>query len=214
MFRDSSGKLTKFDARKKLISEIWRIDTKTYTTKSGKVRKKSIRRKTDKTLNRVTRGKISPQKFNSKDIRKKRKFLRSQKVEMKRVAVIKRKKILIDARYTIEDNLIAKMSDMISDIAKYSRRGNGAIVIIDFSFPEYETGETIYQSIRIVIKGSKKTIPLEVARYIIARLYANQKRMSSLKDSEHGGGIGKRGEYLRSIRASFQWYETKRITEL
>lgn len=204
-FRTPDGRLTKFDGRKKLIAEIWVTST---VTKGRK--KKSISRRTDKVLNKTRKGRPVPEKFSPKLTKKRLLFLQHAKKGPRHAAEVKSKRITIDARHTIEDNLEIKIPEMAQDIQKWSRRGNGGYVTIEFQLRENETNLLKVEVINIVLKGNKNYVIKSVAAAIIARLYANLKRMSNISDSP----LGKRGNYARSIKPRFTWTETKRLQDL
>lgn len=189
-FRDERGRLTKFDGRKKLVAEIWRD------------------RRTDKVLNRTKKGKPIPQKFDARVMRKRQLFLKTSRQGPRKSAVIKEKRILIDARLSIEDNIDAKMGDMLTDVVTYSRRGNGAIITVDFEIPT--DGGDVHESINFGTKGARGMVVHDLAAIIISRMYRHARRMSNLKISP----LGKRGKYVRSISPRFTWTETKRLKDL
>lgn len=197
-FRDSKGKLTKFNHRKKLIAEIWRTD------KAGK---KSITKKTNRVLNQVKGGRPIPQKFKARTVKRKKLFLKNAKQGPRHSAVEKKISTKFDARLSIEDNIENKCDPMLSDIAKFTKRKNAALITTEFNFYSPEIGETKYEVVRLIIKGSKQTSIKEIAASIIARLYRNKLRMSNIKISP----MGKRAQYVRSIPISFRWVESKRL---
>lgn len=199
-FRDSKGRLTKFDARKKLVAEIWRVD------RAGK---KTIARKTDKVLNKTKSGRPVPQKFSASKTKKQILFLKNEKQGPRLSAVVKNKRITIDARFTIEDNIEARIPEMIDDIVKFSKRGNGGYMTAEFMVQD-EDGEEIFEVVNLVLKGSRAYIIFSIAQAIIARLYKNKNRMSNIKKSP----LKKRARYLRSLSIRFQWTETKQLKEV
>ncbi len=205
-FRDARGRLTKFDGRKKLTAEIWRVST----GKNSKGKKVTIARRTNKVLNKTKSGKPILQKFTAKKTKKQLLFLQNARQGPRHSSEVKNKRVTFDARHTIEDNVEAKLPEMVNDIVKYSRRGNGGYVTIEFTVMDPETNEEKFEVINLVLKGTRGYIIYTIAAAIIARLYANLKRMSSIKDSP----IGKRGTYVRSISPRFTWMETKRLQNL
>lgn len=202
-FRTPNGKLAKFDGRKKLIAEIWI----TSTVKKGK-KTKTISRRTDKVLNKTRKGQPIPEKFNSKTTKKRLLFLKNEKSGPRISAEVFFQTITIDARHTIEDNIEMKLPKMINDILTYSRRGNGAVVTIEFQLSTDDGNR--FEVIRLVLKGNKGYIIKTIAAAIIARLYSNARRMSNISDSP----IKKRGKYVRSIKPRFSWTETKRLQDV
>lgn len=197
-FRDLSGKLTKFNHRKKLIAEIWRTD------KAGK---KSVTKKTNRVLNQVKGDRPIPQKFAARTIKRKKLFLKNIKKGPRQSAIEKKISTKFDARLSLEDNTENKCGEMLSDIVKFTKRKNAAIITIEFNFESPQILEIKYEVIRLIIKGSKQTSIKEIAASIIARLYRNKLRMSNIKISP----MGKRAEYVRSIPISFRWVESKRL---
>lgn len=191
-FRLPSGKLTKFDGRKKLVAEIWLGN-----------------KKTNRVLNPTKKGKPIPQKFDARVTKKRQMFLRNAKSGPRISAEIKEIKITLDARFTIEDNIEAKCPEMINDIVTYSRRGNGGYVTVELTL-KTEFGEVFYETITAVIRGGRALIILELARMIIARFYRHEMRMSNMKISP----LGNRGRYVRGAKARFTWTETKRLQDL
>lgn len=193
-FRDKNGRLTKFDGRKKLIAEIW-LNNK----------------RTNRVLNKTKKGQPVPQKFDARLTKKRQLFLRNAKQGPRKASEPKSKKISIDARFTIADNIEAKVPEMLSDTVKYTKRGNGSYITIELTLKNKSTGENFYEVINAVIKSTKHSnIALDLARLIIHRLYRNEMRASSLKLSP----IGRRGDYVRSFQAKFTWDETKSLKDL
>lgn len=186
-FRDVKGRAAKYDGRKKLVAEIWLGN-----------------KKTNRVLNNTKHGKAVPQKFYNRYINKQLLLIKSRNAGPRANATPKQLRILIDAHYTIEDNLEAKADVLLTDITKFSKRGNGAHIVMEFPLNTEEG--TQYQVIQTVIKSSTKQYAIrELAALIISRLYRNKLRMSNLKISP----LGTRGAYVRSIKITFTWYETK-----
>lgn len=185
-FRDKNGRLTKFDARKKLIAEIYNKDGQ----------------KTGRVLNRTVKGKPVPQKFESRKMKARLLSIKAERSGVRRTSIEKTLKIKLDARFSITDNILAKADNMLSDVVKFTRRGNAAIIVIEFKSNEsYITIQTVERS------TNKETIALNLARLIIHRLYRNEERMSGIKKSP----MGDRAHYVRSKEIKFTWFETKRI---
>lgn len=197
-FRDTSGRLVKFNHRKKLVAEIWRTD------KAGK---KSITKKTNRVLNQVKGDRAIPQKFAARTIKRKKLFLKNIKQGPRQSAVEKKISTKFDARLSLEDNTENKCGEMLTDIVKFTKRKNAAIITVEFNFYSPEILETKYEVVRLIMKGSKQTAIKEIAAALIARLYRNKLRMSNIKISP----MGKRAEYVRSIPISFRWVESKRL---
>ena len=190
-FRDSKGRLVKFDGRKKLIAEIWMGN-----------------KRTNRTLNKTSKKQPVPKKFPTKFIKK---TLLSSKVARqgpKASSVINEKRFTIDARQTIAINIEAKCPEVGNDTVKYTRRGNGAYITISLTLKD-ENGETFYEGIQMVSKEfNRQKVYDEIARVIIGRLYSNAMRASSIKMSTH---MGRRGRYVRSIKTFITWSETKAL---
>ena len=197
-FRDSKGRLTKFNHRKKLIAEIWRTD------KAGK---KSITKKTNRVLNQVKGERPIPQKFAARTIKRKKLFLKNAKKGPRVSATEKYLRTKFDARMSLEDNTEMKCGEILTDIVKFTKRKSAAIITIEFNFISPDINEIKYEVIRLIIKGSKQTAIQEIAASIIARLYKNKLRMSNIKISP----MGKRAQYVRTIPISFRWVESKRL---
>ena len=203
-FRDASGKLTKFDGRKKLVAEIWKVDK---VKRKGKT--VTISRRTNRVLNKVKKGKPIPEKINAKFIKKKKAFLEFSRKGLKSSSEIKNARILVNAHFTIEDNLEMKIPQMINDIVKWSKKGNGAYATIEFSL-DTENGK-IYEVIRLVVKGTRGDVVRMLASAMIAKIYSYKYRMSSIADSWQ---MGDRGKYLRSLQVKFSWTETRRLSDM
>lgn len=196
LFRDTRGRLTKFDGRKKLLAEVWKAGRKTdlYYLNSISISKGPMPRKFDK--------------------KKTENFIRFHEYSRQRQTAPPKKinqlEIKLNAHFTIQDNLLAKADDLLSFIVKRARKSISTYVEITIKFKTTE-GFTRYEVIESIIRESTKdNAAMAIARMVIARLYSNELRMSSLKDSSSNGGIGERGKYLRSAVLQFQWYEIKR----
>lgn len=184
-FRDKRNKFAKFDARKNLVAEIWYAG-----------------RKTNRTLNKISKGKAVPQKFPAKAMKKRFLTIKARKSGIDQDSEVKSLTIKINAHYTIADNIEAKADSMLSDIVKYTKQGRATLLNIEFQL----WGE--YHSIDTVHKGTNKgNLALDIARYIIARLYANEARMSGIKISD----IGDRADYVRTLEVRFTWNASKRF---
>lgn len=191
-FRDTKGRMVKFDARKKLVAEIW-LDGK----------------KTNRVLNRTHKGRPIPEKLPSRLTKKRLLFLRNAKQGPRLASIPVSKSISIDSRFTITDNIEAKCPEILDDTIKYTRRGNGSYVTIEITLKK--DGESIYEVVNWVLKGhSRSYLSLELARAIIYRLYRNEQRASNMKLSP----LGKRGIYVRSFKVRFTWDETKSLKTL
>lgn len=185
-FRDKNGRLTKFDARKKLIAEIY--------NREGQ--------KTGRVLNKTIKGKPVPQKFESRKMKARLLSIKAERAGFRREVGPKELRIKLDARFTITDNILAKADKMLSDVVKFTRRGNAAIIIIEFKANDsFITIQTVERS------TNKELIALNLARLIIHRLYRNEERMSGIKKSP----MKDRAHYVRSKEIKFSWFETKRI---
>ena len=155
-----------------------------------------------RTLNKISKNKPVPQKFNAPKMRKRLLFQKATRKGIRQKAIVKDITIKIDARVTIADNIENKADSMLSDIVKISRRGNAAFVTIEFQLDDG------YHSINtVVVKLNKGAIALDLARAIIARLYKNKKRMSNIKKSP----MGKRAKYVRSLEIKFSYQESKSL---
>lgn len=188
-FKDSRGKFTKFDARKKLVAEIYIGGKKSrYPTR---------------TLNKISKNKPVPQKFDSKRMKKRLLFQKVTRKGRKQIAEVKDLTVKIDARLPIFENLEIKADSMLKDMSRATKRGNATFVTIEF-----EIVDEGYHAINMVIALSNKgAIALDLARAIIARLYRNKKRMSNIQISP----IGRRGKYVRSLTVKFSYQESKRL---
>lgn len=178
-FRDSRNKFAKFDARKKLVAEIWYAG-----------------RKTNRTLNKISKNKPVPQKFPARQMKKRRLSIKAEKIGQDQKSEVKELSIKLNAHHTIADNVEAKADRLLSDIVKNTKNRRATFLTIEFElFNEYH-------SIDVVIRGSNKgNLALEIARYIIARLYRNEARMSGIKKSD----LGNRAKYVRTLEVKFTW---------
>lgn len=191
-FRDSKGRLVKFDGRKNLIAEVWLGN-----------------KRTNRVLNKTKKGQPVPQKFASNAMKKRIHFLEHVKKGPRVATEPKSKNISIDSRFTIVDNVDAKLPEIVNDTLIFSKRGNGSYVTVELTLKK--SGENIHEVITAVIKSTKKDyISLELARLIVHRLYRNEQRASNMKISP----MGNRAAYVRSFKARFTWDETKRLKEL
>lgn len=183
-FRDKNGRLTKFDARKKLTSEIW------YQG-----------RKTGRTLNKISKKKIVPQKFEARSMKKRLQYVKTRSKGQLQSAPVKNLTIKINANYLIADNIESKADSMLIDIVKNTRLRHATFLDIDFEI------FGVHESINTVQSGTNKSIlAMDIARYIIARLYSNKARMSNIKKSD----IGDRAKYVRTLEVNFSWRKSKK----
>ena len=184
-FRDSRNKFAKFDARKKLIAEIWFAG-----------------RKTNRTLNKISKNKPVPQKFPAAKMKKRQFSIKAEKRGQDQKSEVKSLTIKLNAHHTIADNIEVKADKLLSDIVKNTKQRKATFLTIEFQL----WGE--YHSIEVVIRGSNKgNLAMEIARYIIARLYRNEARMSGIKDSD----LGDRADYVRTLEVKFTWNASKRF---
>lgn len=194
-FKDSRGRFTKFDGRKKLIAEVWITDT--YTDrKTGKVTKR--KRKTQYYLNSISKKKPVPEKFSKKRISKMQRRAKAE-VLIPIESTQQELKIMIDARYSIQDNLILKADTMLEFIQKNSRANEGVSLTCDFDYKIPFQDRRRYESFNLLIKGKKDFTSLEIAQNMIYRMYREKLRMSSIKDSP----LGDRADYVRYVKAKF-----------
>lgn len=192
-FRDTNGRLTKFDGRKKLIAEIW-IGNK----------------RTNRVLNRTKKKQPVPQKFASNAMKKRILFSRVSKQGPRKTSEPKSKKFKIDSRFTIADNIEAKCPEIADDTVAYTKRGNGTYATIELTL-KTTYGENFYEVISAALKTtSKQYVFLELARMIIHRLYRNEQRASNKDISP----LGRRARYVRSFAVKITWDETKRLQEV
>lgn len=190
-FRDSNGRLTKFDGRKKLIAEIWLGN-----------------KRTNRVLNKTKKKQPVPAKFSSKQIKKKQLAAKVARQGPRVSAEIKSKTFKIDARFTIADNIEAKCPEVGIDTVIFSKRGNGSYIRITLKLKD-ENAEFFYEYIAMVSREyTRQKVFDEIARVIIGRLYSNKMRASSIKMSTQ---LGDRGRYVRSIETTISWEETKRL---
>lgn len=183
-FRDKKGRLTKFDARKKLTSEIWF---------QGK--------KTGRTLNKISRKEIVPQKFEPRSMKKRLQYVKTRSKGPLQSGPVKNLTIKINANNTIADNIESKADSMLTDIVKNTKERHSTFLDIDFEV------FGVHESINTIQKGTNKSVlAMEIARYIIARLYSNKARMSNIKKSD----IGDRAKYVRTLTVSFSWQKSKK----
>ena len=187
-FRDKNGRLTKFDARKKLIAEIYNRDGQ----------------KTGRVLNKTRKGKPILQKFESRKMRARLLAIAAERAGFKEDQEQKSIIMKMNVHHTITDNITAKCDDMLSDIAKFTRHGNAGIIVIEFKL---ENGDNI--TIQTVERSTnKENIALNLARLIINRLYKNSERMSGIKKTKFKGDGS---IYVKKKHIKFTWFETKRI---
>ena len=188
-FRDKSGRYVKFDGRKKLVAELWQY---------GK--------KTNRVLNKTKKKKPVPQKFEPRLIKRRLLFLEQSRRGVRKAAKVSTQQIKIDARFSIVDNLIAKDKNMASDCINFTRKGNAMYVSMEWRATN-EEGQIVTLTSDGYFKFlSKAPFYLEIARYIIWRMYRNMNRMSNIKKSP----LGKRARYVRAISVRFNWSETLR----
>lgn len=190
-FRDTNGRLTKFDGRKKLIAEIWLGN-----------------KRTNRVLNKTSRKQPVAKKFPTKFIKKTQLASKVAKQGPRVAAELNSKRFTIDAHQTIAANIEAKCPEVGNDTVKFSKRGNGAYITIALTLKD-ENGELFYESIQMVSREfNRQKVYDEIARVIIGRLYSNEMRASSIKMSTH---MGRRGRYVRSIKTFITWTETKKL---
>lgn len=183
-FRDARNKFAKFDGRKKLVAEIWYAG-----------------HKTNRTLNKISRGKPVPQRFPSKQVKKRLLTISAKKVGIDKKSEVKSLTIKIDAHHTIADNVEAKADRLLSDIVKNTHNRKATFVTIEFSLFNIEKLQNEEHSIDLVMRGTNKgNLAMEIARYFIRRLYDNKARMSGISSDAYD-----RTDYVRTIKVRFTW---------
>jgi len=191
-FRDKNGRLTKFDARKKLIVEIWLGN-----------------KKTNRVLNETKKKKPILQRFNKRSIRRKQLFLENEKKGHRKSSEIKQKSIIIDAHMTIMDNLESKIPELLDDCIEYTKRGNACIVNITIHTTNNEKRYLTFDVRSIIKETSPLKAALELARNMIHQLYINEVRLSGIDKTQNI-----RAKYRRSIKVDFAWYESYALKDM
>lgn len=181
-FKDSKGRWTKPDGRRKLISIIFK------RSKKGKLVK------TNMTFNPTKKGKPVATKLSTSRLKRISILNKRGSAEVKPKTPPQREAYVFSARATIEDNIIKKAVNFLQYAKK---RKSGTFLILNYKIPDKLPpirSEFIFKNF------STGLIVDELTRSIVSNVYKNKMRMSSLKDSRE-----KNHEYLRRLNISFTW---------
>jgi len=185
VFRTVNGKLSKPDARKKLIAEIWR----------GKQR-------TTFTLNATRKGKPVPQKFTRKTLNNYLNLQKARNTEIIRVKPLT-ESINIDVRFTIADNIEFKAINTLNRIIYNTKRSLRSYVSLNVetvkTINDVKVRTFLSPTPRIIYTLNKSQAALELARGIIYEMYRNGLRASGIKKTP-----AKQTEYTKKIKVTFE----------
>lgn len=181
-FKDNKGRFTKPDARRKLVSAIYK--------KQGK---KLL--KTNLTFNKISKGKAKPEKFKKLFIMKTKVLNKYSTEVFQPKSDFNQETYIFNAHYPIEDNVLLKADKFI----QYCRVKNRVTrLTIDYALPDRQPTKRAF----IFKNYAPSLIVREISKTIIYDIYNKAYRASSLKDSGRPTN-----QYLRSFKIVFNWVQ-------